>query len=64
MFYFIYNSLLIVLMMAVAPLLPLLLLWPRGRVGLSQRLGFLPLALRQQALIHEGSLWVHAASLG
>jgi 3-deoxy-D-manno-octulosonic-acid transferase len=64
MLYLVYNSLLILAALLALPLLPLLALFPRGRQGLSQRLGILPRMLRQQALIHEGSVWVHAASLG
>jgi 3-deoxy-D-manno-octulosonic-acid transferase len=64
MFYLLYNSLLLVALLVALPFLPLLLLWPSTRKGLSQRLGWLPQTLRDQALIHEGCLWVHAASLG
>ena len=64
MFFLLYDTLLILGLLVALPLLPLLALWPRSRQGLSERLGWLPLALRQQALIHEGCLWVHAASLG
>ncbi len=64
MFYLLYDSLLLLALAVALPCLPFLVLWPRGRQGLGERLGWLPLALRQQALIHEGCLWVHAASLG
>jgi 3-deoxy-D-manno-octulosonic-acid transferase len=45
-------------------LLPLAALLPRWRKGLGMRLGILPREVRTQAWLSEGSLWVHAASLG
>jgi 3-deoxy-D-manno-octulosonic-acid transferase len=48
----------------LAPFLPLLLWVPRVRKGLGMRLGFLPRDVRERAFLSEGSLWVHAASLG
>jgi 3-deoxy-D-manno-octulosonic-acid transferase len=59
-----YTLVLTVLCVALAPLLPLLLLVPRSRWGLGMRLGILPKAVREQAWLSEGSVWVHAASLG
>lgn len=64
MLLWIYTLLLSLLCLALAPLLPLLAFIPRLRMGLGQRLGILPKDLREQALLSEGSLWVHAASLG
>lgn len=61
---FLYTLLLSAAALLLLPLLPLLLLHPRIRAGLTQRLGFLPRAVRDQAWLDEGSLWVHAASLG
>jgi 3-deoxy-D-manno-octulosonic-acid transferase len=61
---FAYSLLLSLLCLALAPLLPLLCLHPRVRAGLGERLGILPRALREQAWLSEGSLWIHAASLG
>lgn len=46
------------------PLLPFVLLWERGRKGLLQRFGILPREIRDLMTVGEGSLWVHAASLG
>lgn len=60
----IYSSLLAFAALALAPLLPLLALVPSFRQGLGMRLGFLPKEVREQAWLSEGSLWVHAASLG
>jgi 3-deoxy-D-manno-octulosonic-acid transferase len=59
-----YNTLLTLACVAALPLLPLLLLVPRARFGLGMRLGLLPKAVRQQAWLSEGCVWVHAASLG
>src|ERR1700733_9799897 len=64
MLLWLYSILFTLLCLALAPLLPVLALIPRLRRGLSQRLGLLPRELREQALLSEGSLWVHAASLG
>jgi 3-deoxy-D-manno-octulosonic-acid transferase len=64
MLYLIYNVVLMLAVLVLLPLLPVLALWKPFRQGLPERLGLLPKALRQQALIHEGALWVHAASLG
>jgi 3-deoxy-D-manno-octulosonic-acid transferase len=64
MLLWIYTLLLTLACLALAPLLPVLALLPRLRKGLGQRLGLLPADLREQALLSEGSLWVHAASLG
>lgn len=64
MFFALYTSLMLLLALLLLPLLPLVALVPRWRRGLTERMGLLPAALRQQALIHEGCLWVHAASLG
>lgn len=60
----IYTVGLTALLLLLTPLLPLLLLHPRVRAGLAERLGFLPRSVRDQAWLDEGSLWVHAASLG
>jgi 3-deoxy-D-manno-octulosonic-acid transferase len=64
MFLGIYSIALCLACLCVAPFLPVLLLFGRVRKGLGQRLGILPRELRDQALLSEGSLWVHAASLG
>lgn len=64
MFYPLYTLLCTLLALVALPFLPLAALVPRWRHGLMERLGILPKDLRQQALMHEGSLWVHAASLG
>ena len=64
MFYPLYTLLCLLLSLVALPLLPFVALVPRWRKGLTERLGILPKDLRQQALMHEGSLWVHAASLG
>lgn len=50
--------------LALAPLLPLLVAFGGLRRGLGQRLGVLPRGVRNQALLSDGSLWIHAASLG
>ena len=60
----IYSTLLTLACLAIAPLLPLLALLPRVRHGLGQRFGLLPEAVREQAMLSEGSVWIHAASLG
>lgn len=59
-----YNILLALGLALLAPLAPLWILRPRWRGGLSQRLGLLPKDVRERAWLNEGSLWVHAASLG
>lgn len=59
-----YSLLLSLLALCLLPFLPILLLHPRVRRGLGMRLGLLPRAVRERALLSEGSLWVHAASLG
>ena len=59
-----YTFLLALACLALAPLLPLLMLVPRTRWGLGMRLGILPRAVREQAWLSEGCIWVHAASLG
>ncbi|MES2202015.1 MAG: glycosyltransferase N-terminal domain-containing protein [candidate division FCPU426 bacterium] len=60
-----YTALVSALFVLLGPLvLPLLWLWPRGRKGLGQRLGLLPREQGRLALVGQGSLWVHAASLG
>jgi 3-deoxy-D-manno-octulosonic-acid transferase len=59
-----YSLVQALLLLLLLPLAPLLLLHPRVRAGLGERLGILPRALREQAWLSEGSLWVHAASLG
>jgi 3-deoxy-D-manno-octulosonic-acid transferase len=64
MLLWIYSTLLSLLCLSLAPLLPVLLLFGRLRKGLGQRLGMLPATLRDQALLSEGCLWIHAASLG
>ena len=60
----IYSSLMSLAALALLPLLPLILLVPALRQGLGMRLGILPREVRHQAWLSEGSLWVHAASLG
>jgi 3-deoxy-D-manno-octulosonic-acid transferase len=60
----IYSLLLCLACLCLAPVLPVLLLFGRVRKGLGQRLGVLPRELRDQALLSEGCLWIHAASLG
>ncbi|HTB23412.1 MAG TPA: 3-deoxy-D-manno-octulosonic acid transferase [bacterium] len=64
MFLGIYSLLLSLACLCLAPFLPVLLLFGRLRRGLGQRLGVLPKDLRDQALLSEGCLWIHAASLG
>jgi 3-deoxy-D-manno-octulosonic-acid transferase len=64
MIFLLYDSLLVLALLLLAPLSPLLLLLPRWRQGLTERLGWLPAEVRRQASMAEGSLWVHAASLG
>lgn len=59
-----YTALLTLLVLLALPFTPLLMAVPRWRRGLLQRLGFLPPALRDNASLSEGCLWVHAASLG
>lgn len=59
-----YQIVFFLLLLASAPLLPLLLLFPRVRKGFGMRLGILPKLVRHRAWLREGSLWVHAASLG
>jgi 3-deoxy-D-manno-octulosonic-acid transferase len=61
---FIYSLCLVLLLLACLPLLLLLLLIPSMRRGLGQRLGIMPRDLKRLALVGQGSLWVHAASLG
>jgi len=64
MFYPLYTFFALVLSVLALPLLPFVALVPRWRKGLLERLGILPKEIRRQALMHEGCLWVHAASLG
>jgi 3-deoxy-D-manno-octulosonic-acid transferase len=59
-----YTLVLSLALLALCPLLPFLMLWPRLRRGLLQRLGLQPRELRERMYVGEGSLWVHAASLG
>jgi 3-deoxy-D-manno-octulosonic-acid transferase len=62
---YLYTFILSLLLLAIGlPLLPLLLCLPSTRRGLSQRLGILPREVRDLALVGQGSLWIHAASLG
>ncbi|MCS6925372.1 MAG: 3-deoxy-D-manno-octulosonic acid transferase [Candidatus Binatia bacterium] len=60
----VYN---VFLSLLILPLLPVaglaLLLTPRYRCGLGQRLGFLPAALRDQ-LMHRRPVWLHGPSVG
>jgi 3-deoxy-D-manno-octulosonic-acid transferase len=62
--YPLYTALAALAALLALPLLPLVALHPRWRAGLLQRLGWLPAEVRGAATVHEGSLWVHAASLG
>ena len=57
--YAVYDVVGTLLMLAALPVLPLLFLMRSGR-GLGERLGRLPLAVRQ---LHR-PVWVHAASVG
>lgn len=64
---FIYQTVFTLLLILLLPVwLPLALLVPRARAGLSQRLGFLPKSLRARAGSgdSQAAIWVHAASLG
>ncbi|MGH8010201.1 MAG: 3-deoxy-D-manno-octulosonic acid transferase, partial [Candidatus Binatia bacterium] len=61
---FFYNLLLSAIALPALPFAGLaLLLRPRYRLGLGQRLGFLPAAVRQQ-LNGQRPLWLHAPSVG
>ena len=64
MFFGLYTVLFCLAGVALAPLLPVAFLFSRVRRGLGQRLGILPRELRDLALLSDGSLWIHAASLG
>jgi 3-deoxy-D-manno-octulosonic-acid transferase len=60
-----YTLVFSLLLLLAGPLwLPLALLWPRARKGLLQRFGVAPREARELMYVGEGSLWVHAASLG
>jgi len=59
-----YTLTLSILALLSLPLLPFLALHPRWRKGLPERLGWLPRATRRLNMVHQGSLWIHAASLG
>ena len=59
-----YNCMLTVLALLALPVAGLaLLLRPRYRLGLAQRLGFLPAEVRQR-FVTQSPLWVHAPSVG
>src|SRR2546422_9965836 len=61
---FFYNLLLTALALPALPFAGLaLLLRPRYRLGLTQRLGFLPAEVRQRVSGRE-LLWLHAPSVG
>jgi 3-deoxy-D-manno-octulosonic-acid transferase len=61
---FFYNLLLLVLAIPVLPFAGLaLLVRPRYRLGLSQRLGFIPDEVKQH-VHNRQSLWLHASSVG
>jgi 3-deoxy-D-manno-octulosonic-acid transferase len=59
-----YNCLLTVLALLVLPVAGLALLFrPRYRLGLTQRLGFLPAEVKQR-FVSQSPLWIHAPSVG
>jgi 3-deoxy-D-manno-octulosonic-acid transferase len=65
LFFAAYNIVFSLALALAAPFLPLLaLFWPKARRGLLQRFGFVSKELRERTYVGEGSLWVHAASLG
>ncbi|MFW5999780.1 MAG: glycosyltransferase N-terminal domain-containing protein [Halanaerobiaceae bacterium] len=63
MAYFIYDLILIIVMIIASPYIAFLLLRGRYREGFLERLGFLPGGVRKD-LTGERVVWVHAASVG